>query len=91
MNMSGQSILITTKQLQYLRGADFLPASLMRVIEAAQPVRGDSCSLTMPREVAEEFRSAFTDRLAASGFDASYNPNDEGTILEGLIDCFYHP
>jgi hypothetical protein len=89
--MSEQSILITAKQLQYLRDTGFLPVRLTRVIKAAQPVRGDSFSLTIPREVAEEFRSAFTDRLAASGFDASYNPNDEGTILEELIDRFYCP
>lgn len=89
--MSEQSILITAKQLQYLRDAGFLPVGLAQVVEAARSVSSDNWSLTISRDVAEEFRSAFTDRLAAAGFDASYNPNDEGTILEDLIDRFYYP
>jgi hypothetical protein len=31
----------------------------------------------------------FTDRLAQVGFDASYEPNDEGTMLESLIDVLF--
>jgi hypothetical protein len=89
--MSEQSIVLTAKQLQYLRDADFLPASLKRLVEAAQSSGGDHRSLTISRNVAEEFRSAFTEQLAAAGFDASYNPNDQGLMLEALIDRFYHP
>jgi hypothetical protein len=89
--MSEQSIVLTEKQLQYLRDADFLPANLKRLVEAAQSGGGDHWSLTLSADVSEEFRGAFTDRLAAAGFDASYNPSDEGIILEDLIDRFYHP
>lgn len=31
----------------------------------------------------------FGDRLARIGFDVNYEPNEEGVLLEGLIDALF--
>lgn len=38
---------------------------------------------------AEQLREHLTRRLAEVGFDDSYSPNEEGVMLEELIDRFF--
>ena len=42
-------------------------------------------------ESAERFRELLTERLAQVGFDADYNVNSQGRMLEALIDHFIFP
>ena len=48
-------------------------------------------SITLNHTDAELLRDYFTERLATIGFDAEYRPNEDGFILEGLIDKFFFP
>ncbi|HEU4624571.1 MAG TPA: hypothetical protein VFS52_07410 [Steroidobacteraceae bacterium] len=45
--------------------------------------------MLVTKEIAEHFRTSFTERLAKAGFDSNYEPNYEGKLLEDLIDRFY--
>ena len=80
-------ITLTVTHLRYLKEAAYLPESLARIVREASQT-GDQALLIMPGETAEEFRSAFTERLAEVGFDAGYGLTDEGRLLEDLIDRF---
>ena len=48
-------------------------------------------SITLTHSDAETLRDYFTERLARAGFDPEYRPNEEGFILEGLIDKLFFP
>lgn len=83
------TVSLDARELVYLKNTAFLPQALAQRLEIA-PTRGKSC-LTVTREVAEQYRDAFTERLARAGFDADYKPTAEGRILETLIDKFFVP
>lgn len=40
-------------------------------------------------EVADELRDIFGEQMQLTGFDENYEPNEEGKILEALIDKFF--
>ncbi len=82
-------VQLSTGQLEYLRRARFLPASLVSIIETARVARDEGCSLLISRRAAEDFRSTFTERLAEVGFGADYELSSEGQMLEELIDRFF--
>ena len=50
-----------------------------------------SCGATirLSRADAERLRDLLTTQLAIMGFDENYLPNEQGRILEALIDRFY--
>jgi hypothetical protein len=89
MNVAENRIQLSRRQVEYLRQSSFLPASLGQIVEAAAPAEDGARVLRISREVAEEFRSAFTDQLAKVGFGADYGPTSDGRILEELIDRFF--
>ena len=73
----------------YLKNSGFLATPFAQIIDAAQAVGDDRYTVRVSHDVAEQFRSAFTDRLAKIGFDVNYDPTSEGRMLEELIDRFY--
>ena len=75
--------------MMYLSNANFLPAALVEIIQAAEAVGGDRYAVRVSADTAEQLRSVFTERLAKVGFDANYRPTPEGKMLEQLIDVFY--
>lgn len=83
-----RSVSLSPAQLDYLSGATFLPPHLQRIVRAAEAASG-AARLNLDVDVAEEFRSAFTIRLAEAGFDSDYEPTREGALLEDLIDAFF--
>jgi hypothetical protein len=50
-----------------------------------------SGTIWLTRDEAENLRDLLTEQLAATGFDADYSINQQGQILEALIDRFYVP
>jgi hypothetical protein len=88
MHPTQNDIHLSTRELMYLKNVDFLPESLARIVEAVRHGGGDKHVLTIQRDTAERFRTAFTNRLATAGFDADYEPTSEGKMLEDLIDRF---
>jgi hypothetical protein len=61
----------------------------MRKVVATASSGKDGHVLHVPSELIEEFRSAFTERLAANSFDLQYKTTPEGQMLEQLIDKFF--
>jgi hypothetical protein len=88
MNVAQKLIQLSSREMEYLRQASFLPPYLAEIIRSQSASEG-SLSLQVSREVAEGFRSAFTDQLARGGFGVDYEPTSEGRMLEELIDRFY--
>jgi len=86
--MNTTKIYLTARECLYLMNSKFLPEPLANLISELK--RGDKkdATLILSCDVAEEFRSAFTERLARVGFDKEYEPTAEGAILESLIDSF---
>ena len=74
---------------QYLLDSGFLSDHLLGVLRSAPAGSGGQVVLDVPRDIVEQFRAAFTDRLAEVGFDTAYEPTAEGRILESLIDRFF--
>lgn len=89
MDTTQNHVQLSSEQLEYLKNARFLPASLVQILNRLVAGSGDVFVLSVSREVAEEFRSAFTNRLAVAGFGPEYELNSEGRMLEELIDRFY--
>ncbi len=80
-----RSVHLSSAQSKYLSDAIYLPSDLREIV-ASQP----GGALQIDGEVAERFRSAFTDQLAQVGFDSDYAPTSEGAVLEELIDAFFN-
>jgi hypothetical protein len=87
--MNEKIVRLSARELAYLQDARFLPDSLVGLLVGAQRDDENDCQLTISRNIAEQFRSAFTEQVARVGFDANYEPTGEGKLLEELIDRFY--
>ena len=89
MHVGGSSkVRLSPQEAFYLRNAGFLPADLARLVAAIHLGEEQGLGISVSREIAERFREVFTNRLAAAGFDANYEPTREGELLESLIDRF---
>ncbi len=84
-----KTVQLSPRELMYLKNTDFLAAPLVDVVDSAESTGNERHTVRVSAEIAEEFRSAFTERLAKVGFDADYEPTSEGQMLEGLIDRFF--
>jgi hypothetical protein len=82
-------ISLSQRELLYLVNSSFLDASLRQIVAEASPGTANRRTISVPANVAEAFRAAFTDRLAEVGFDGEYNLTSEGKMLEDLIDRFF--
>lgn len=90
MDTTQKVVRLSSREFEYLKGARFLPPSLVQILDTVTAGRDDACRLSVSRDIAEEFRSAFTNRLAVAGFGADYESTSEGLMLEKLIDRFYY-
>ena len=79
---------ISKFEMLYLKNARFLLPDLMRFVDSAQETSRKKFHIILQINIAEEFRSTFTDRLAKVGFGPDYELTNEGKLLEGLIDQF---
>jgi hypothetical protein len=86
--MHGRRVRLTSDQARYLETATYLSSELRDGLRRGVSDSAEPASFEIDSALAEQLRTAFTDRLGAAGFDESYEPNDEGKLLEGLIDAF---
>jgi hypothetical protein len=91
MSADRGTVNLSKQEAMYLKTAQFLPSSLAELLRNTLPADGRSGPLSLSRQHAEEFRDAFTVRLATVGFDQNYEPTEEGRMLEQLIDSFFVP
>ena len=81
---------ISAKQLGYLRQLAARDKSLVGLLGLPERLRGSDMSIRLGRAEAEQLRDYLTTQLATAGFDNSYSLNEEGDMLETLIDKFFH-
>ncbi len=80
---------VSAEELEYLKqlaSRDETLASLLRLREGSH---GRRATIRLSRAEAEQLRDYLTRQLAAVGFDKNYSPNEQGQMLEKLIDRFY--
>ncbi len=83
------NIFLTEKEYSYLCLANILPAGLLDRIHNYCHLEGDKYGIIVSEDEAEIIRDICLDRLDITGFDENYEPNQNGVILESLIDKFY--
>lgn len=85
-----RAVRLSAAQRAYLLEADYLPADLRHIVaESAAITASGRMAMDLEPEVAERFRSAFTERLAEVGLGLEYELTEEGVRLEELIDAFF--
>ena len=72
--------------LFHLASCDEWLAGLLNLHKGAQ---GRGAVIRLSRAEIEQLRDYLTTKLALVGFDENYAPNEQGRILEQLIDRFY--
>ena len=83
------TIRLARREIHYLLNAEFLGPRQIEAVRAIELSGDGSAVLELSRNLAEEFREAFTTELARVGFDENYDLTAEGRILENLIDIFH--
>lgn len=89
MNIKRNAVRLSEREAMYLRNTTFLPEALAQIVRSAAATDDKGIAIVVSRATSEEFRAAFTERVAKVGFDEDYESTNEGKLLEGLIDRFY--
>jgi hypothetical protein len=82
---------LSSGELAFLKQLAKRERSLERLFSQKQTMVGVKYIITLGRADAEELRGHLTELLAKIGFDSNYSPNEQGQILEELIDRLYCP
>src|SRR5512136_2952361 len=82
-------VRLEIKELNYLLNKNLVPAELERKLTSIAKESGENAFLHLTDEEADSLRDACGEQLQRIGFDKDYEPTDEGTILEDLIDKFF--
>lgn len=91
MNNKKNEYQISAEQTSYLKRLASEHPDFRDMIEGFGITQIGGNMLTIHSEEAETLREYFTERLAKVGFDSEYKPNNEGVILESLIDNLFTP
>jgi hypothetical protein len=83
------TVRLTVQQVRYLSGLIATDSSFAELVRSNPNIRLGQDGIALDRSDAAMLSDYFTDRLAQVGFDASYEPNDEGAMLESLIDALF--
>jgi len=79
------------EEVEYLSSLVSEDNLFIELLRSHPEIRPDLETLALEQSEAELLREYFTERLARVGFDAGYKPNEEGVMLEKLIDTLYLP
>ena len=83
------TVRLTVQQVRYLSGLIATDSSFAELVRSNPNIRLGQDGIALDRSDAAMLSDYFIDRLAQVGFDASYEPNDEGAMLESLIDALF--
>lgn len=78
-------ISLSQEDVQFMLSVLQLTTELKESLAA----RGAGDVVVIQDDVADELRDLCTERLDTHGFDQNYELNDEGEILESLVDKLY--
>ena len=82
---------LSSVELVFLKQLASRERSLERFMSHQRTESGSKHVIALRRADAEQLREHLTEVLARGGFDSNYMPNEQGLVLEGLIDRFYCP
>jgi hypothetical protein len=80
--------VVSAKELEYLKNLSLSDESLAALPKFQEGARGRMAA-RLSRAEAAQLRDQLTMQLAAAGFDENYSPNEQGNMLEELIDRFF--
>ena len=81
---------VSAKESEYLKQLASRDESLVGLLRFNEDQYG-RVTVRLGRAEAEQLRDSLTTQLAAVGFDKNYSPNEQGQMLEELVDRFYVP
>jgi hypothetical protein len=87
MNEERREFLVSPEDIQCLRHVAARSEVVAEWINSRVDANDRIIRLT-PSE-AEQLREILTTQMATVGFDADYEPNEQGAVLERLIDRFF--
>jgi len=82
---------LSSGELAFLKQLAIREQSFEHLFSEQQPTAGIKYVIALGRADAEELRGRLTELLAQVGFASNYQPNEQGRMLEGLIDKLYCP
>jgi hypothetical protein len=82
---------LSLDEAEYFSKLNLRDQSFADLLRRHPNIRVNGRDVTADRAHAEILSSYFHERLARFGFDAEYMPNEEGVMLENLIDRFFLP
>jgi hypothetical protein len=82
---------VSADELEYLKQLFSHDESLAAMLTFQEVAPSRTVTIRLSRDEAEQLRDFLTTQLAAVGFDKNYSPNEQGQMLEELIDRFYVP
>jgi hypothetical protein len=82
---------VSAEELEYLEQLASRNDALAGLFRFQEGAPGRRVTIRLSRAEAEQLRDSLTTQLAAVGFDKNYSPNEQGKMLEELIDRFYVP
>lgn len=77
--------------MKYLQHLILCNESLGALLASHDDALGHSVTFHLSRPQSEQLRDSFSTQLTAVGFGKNYARNEEGQMLEELIDRFYVP
>lgn len=80
---------VSAEELEYLKQLVSRHELLAGLLRPRRGSDGRRATIGLSRVEAEQLRDYLTMKLAAAGFDKNYSPNEQGQMLERLIDRFY--
>jgi len=83
------TVRITAKQRRYITSLLAADSSFAELIRSHPNIRIGRDEIILDGSDVNILDSYFGERLAKIGFDVNYKPNEEGVLLEGLIDALF--
>jgi hypothetical protein len=82
---------LSEAELEYLKQLVAREEALTDLLRFQEVAPGGKATIQLNIAGAERLRDFLTTQLATVGFDENYSPNEQGRVLEKLIDRFYVP
>ena len=82
-------IKLTKKEFDYLIKSKFINSETKSKLAEKKTKENEYYKIKISEELSEEIRDKCGEQLQIAGFDENYQTNEEGRILESLIDKLY--
>ena len=83
------TLFLNEEEYRYITNAKFIKKNILQLIVDACSKTNNGYCMTMDTITVDMVRDLFGNQLQIAGFNEEYEVNEEGAILEGLIDKFF--